>query len=85
MEGFNTWTRIVGSLAGELDAHMESFGTARRQRAPRGLTGKSVGDFASVVALEMSNDCALIISWRYATRGRYACPRSAIGTSRGRG
>lgn len=85
MDEFNTWTRIVGSLSGDVAARMEPPRPARRQRAPRGSTLKQVGDCSSVVALEMSDDCALIISWSDATRGRYAYQRWVIGTSRGRG
>ncbi|WP_084688151.1 DUF3331 domain-containing protein [Paraburkholderia oxyphila] len=85
MDEFNTWTRIVGSLAGELDARMEPPPPARRQHAPRGSTLNRVGDCPSVVALEMSEDCALIICWSDATRGRYAYQRWVIGTSRAKG
>jgi hypothetical protein len=85
MNEFNTWTRIVGSLSGELATCAEPQRAARRPRPPRGAAPTRLDGCSSVVALEMSDDYALIISWSDATRGRYAYQRWVIGTSRGRG
>jgi hypothetical protein len=82
---FNTWTQIVGSLSGESGACAEPPRAARRPRRPRGAAATSPDGCSSVVALEMSDDYALIICWSDATRGRYAYQRWVIGTSRGKG
>jgi hypothetical protein len=86
MSEFNTWTRIVGSLSGEAGTCAEPQRAARTPRRPRGAApSRSSDGNSAVVALEMSDDCALIISWSDATRGRYAYQRWVIGTSRGKG
>jgi hypothetical protein len=85
MSEFSTWTRIVGSLSGEPGACAAPQHAARRPRRPRSAPTTRGDICSSVVALEMSDDCALIISWSDATRGRYAYQRWVIGTSRGKG
>ncbi|WP_052408717.1 DUF3331 domain-containing protein [Paraburkholderia acidipaludis] len=85
MNEFSTWTRIVGSLSGEAGTCAEPQRAARRPRPSRGAAPIHADGCSSVVALEMSDDYALIICWSDATRGRYAYQRWVIGTSRGRG
>jgi hypothetical protein len=85
MSEFNTWTQIVGSLSGQSGPCAEPPREVRRSRRPRGAAATSPDGCSSVVALEMSDDYALIICWSDATRGRYAYQRWVIGTSRGKG
>jgi hypothetical protein len=85
MNEFNTWTRIVGSLSGERGACMEPQRAERRSRRPSRAAPSGDDGCSPVVALEMSEDCALIICWSDATRGRYADQRWVIGTSRVKG
>jgi hypothetical protein len=85
MSEFSTWTRIVGSLSGDSGAWPEPQCAVRKPRRPRSAATTRGDVCSSVVALEMSDDCALIISWSDATRGRYAYQRWVIGTSRGKG
>jgi hypothetical protein len=86
MNELNTWTYIVSSLSGGRTACEQPERVTRRQRAELcgGQTPDCEGCY-SVVALERTDDYALLISWSDATRGHYAYQRWVIGTSRGRG
>lgn len=85
MNGFDTWTQIIGSLAGQRTGWEPSLRVTKKQRAAQIASPPAGGRCASVVALEMTGDCTLLISWSDATRGRYAYQRWVIGTSRGKG
>jgi hypothetical protein len=86
MNELNTWTYIVSSLSGGRAEGGQAERVTRRQRAECG--SRQLPDCEgcySVVALERTDDYALLISWSDATRGHYAYQRWVIGTSRGRG
>jgi hypothetical protein len=82
----NTWTHIVSSLSGRRTECEQAERVTRRQRAERCASqALDCEGCYSVVALERTDDYALLISWSDATRGHYAYQRWVIGTSRGRG
>ena len=85
MDGFNAWTRIVGSLSGLSAGCGVAPPVTRKQRLSQREEQSGSDGGSSVVALEMAGDYVLLVSWSDATRGRYAYQRWVIGRSRGAG
>jgi hypothetical protein len=85
MDGLNAWTRIVGSLSDLSAGCGQASRVTRKQRLSQGVGQSGSDGGSSVVALEVTGDYVLLVSWSDATRGRYAYQRWVIGTSRGAG